>query len=220
MTGVPRRSSDLQDADALARRIRYEMGREIREARLIGGTSLRVAAARATMSHAQLGRIERGEVAGLSVEQLSRGCAAVGLRLLVRAVPGSGRPLDRGQLALIGRLRAELPVGVRVRTEVPLPIGGDRRAWDLVMDLNPTSLPVEAEARLRDLQSLQRRYAIKLRDGGFDRLVLIVGDTTHNRRLLAEYRAELREAFPLDTRDVMASLRLGRTPAASGIVVI
>lgn len=172
------------------------------------------------MSHAQLGRIERGVLEHVTVDQLSRSCAAVGLRLWVRAVPGAGPALDAAQLQLIRRLRDRLPEHVRVRTEVPLPGTGDPRAWDCVLGLNPTETPVEAETRLRDLQALDRRCALKQRDGNVDVLILLVSDTAHNRAVLAEHRDALRASFPLDTRQVMASLRAGRTPAASGIVVL
>jgi transcriptional regulator with XRE-family HTH domain len=217
---VPRPSAILQDADALTRRARFEIGREVRNARIEAGSSLRAAASRAGMSHAQLGRLERGEIHDLAVGQLSRACAAVGLRLLIRAVPGGGAALDAGQLALIGRLRALLPSSVGVSMEVPIPLPGDRRAWDAVLGLDPRAVPVEAEARLRDVQSLERRSALKLRDSDFDRLVLLISDTPHNRLMLNLHRPDLRSSFPLDTRAILASLRQGRTPEASGIVVI
>jgi hypothetical protein len=117
-------------------------------------------------------------------------------------------------------LRIELPQRVVVRTEVPLPLPGDSRAWDLVLGIEPDPVPVEAEARLRDLQALDRRCALKLRDSGFARLVLLVSDTANNRRALEAYREDLRTSFPLDTRQVMAALRAGRTPDASGIVIL
>jgi transcriptional regulator with XRE-family HTH domain len=184
----------LQEADALARRVRFEMARELRDERVDAGISLRTAAARAAMSHVHLARMERGEVRALTVRQLSRACAAVGLQLWVRAMPGTGTPLDAGQLALIGRLRAVLPPSVRVRTEVPIPIPGDRRAWDVVLGLDPDDTPLETEARLRDIQALERRCALKLRDSEFDRLILLVGDTLNNRRVLDSYREDLRAA--------------------------
>jgi transcriptional regulator with XRE-family HTH domain len=220
MRGVPRPSLILQDADALARRIRFDIGREVRDARLDGGISQRNASSRVGMSHSQFGRIERGQIEEVTVEQLSRACAAVGLRLSARAVPGSGVALDAGQLALIGRLRSQLPPWVRVRTEVPIPLPGDRRAWDVVLGLDPDDTAVEAEARLRDIQALDRRHGLKLRDSDINVLVLVVADTPHNRRMLELYREDLRASFPLDTRQVMAALRKGRTPEASGIVVL
>ena len=217
---MPRPSLVLQDADALTRRVRFEIGREIRNARMDAGASLRTAATRAEMSHAHLGRIERGVVPELTIEQLSRACSSVGLQLVVRAVPGTGAALDAGQLAVLGRLRRHLPTWVRVRTEVPMPLSGDRRAWDAVLGLEPTDLPVEAEARVRDLQALERRSALKLRDSDFVHMVLLVSDTLHNRRLLDLHREDLRQFFPLDSRAILAALRRGRTPPASGIVVL
>jgi len=196
------------------------MGREIRNARLDAGASLRTAARRVGLSHSQLSRIERGEVGDPTIGQLSRACAAVGLQLLVRAMPGSGAALDAGQLALIGRLRRILPTAVLVRTEVPIPLPGDRRAWDVVLGLDPRDTPLEAEARLRDIQTLDRRCALKLRDSGFDSMVLLISDTPHNRRMLELYREGIRTPFPLDTRTVLGYLRQGKTPPRSGIVVI
>lgn len=105
-------------------------------------------------------------------------------------------------------------------TEVPLPAAGDPRAWDCVLGLDPTETPVEAETRLRDLQALDRRCALKQRDGHADVVILLVSDTAHNRAVLAEHREDLRASFPLDTRQVMVALRAGRTPEANGIVVL
>ncbi len=217
---MARTSVAHQEADALARRIRFELGREIRNARLDGGASLRSAAARVAMSHSQFGRIERGQVRGHTIDQLSRACAAVGLALAVRGHPRAGMALDSAQLALLGRLRALLPATVRTRTEVPLPIPGDRRAWDSVLYLEPRPSPVEAETRIRDIQALDRRTALKLRDSEFDRVVLLVNDTAHNRAMLQAHREDLRATFPLDTRAVLRAIRAGQTPEASGIVVL
>lgn len=217
---MARQSTILQDANALERRIKFEIGRDVRGARLDGGVSMRRASARVGMSHTQLGRIERGHIENLTVGQLCRACAAVGLLLHVRAIPGTGTAVDAGQLALLGRLRSQLPASMLVRTEVPIPLPGDRRAWDAVIGLDPEETAVEAEARMRDLQALDRKCALKLRDSGMRRLVLLVSDTPHNRRMLELHREDLRASFPLDTRKVMASLRVGRTPEASGIVVL
>lgn len=178
------------------------------------------AGARVGISHAHFSRLERGRLRRVSVLQLSRACEAVGLRLYMRAVPGDDPALDSGQLALLNRLRAQLPPHVRVRTEVPLPIPGDRRAWDAVLGLDPVEMPVEAEARLHDLQALDRRCALKRRDGSATRMVLLVADTSHNRSILVQHREDLRVSFPLDTRQVLRALRLGRTPEASGIAIL
>jgi len=203
-----------------ARSIRFEIGAEIRASRTNGGLSLRTAGSAADMSHAQFGRIERGALNQLTVDQASRACAAVGLRLVVRAYP-DGEPIaDRAQLALLARFRARLPEGARWLTEVPIPIPGDRRAWDAVATVGGTRFAVEAETRLRDLQALERRIALKQRDGDIEIVVLVVNDTVTNRRALADQRETLRGRFPQDGRGILLALRAGRAPVASGIVVL
>lgn len=203
-----------------ARSIRHEIGAEIREARTNSGLSLRAAGAAADMSHAQFGRIERAALLHLTVDQASRACAAVGLRLVARAYPDGEPVADRAQLALLGRFRARLPEQARWLTEVPIPIQGDRRAWDAVATIAGSRFAVEAETRLRDIQALERRIALKQRDGGIDIVILVVNDTVANRRTLAAHREALRTRFPLDGRTVLAALRAGRPSGASGIVVL
>jgi hypothetical protein len=144
----------------------------------------------------------------------------VGIKPLIRAIADAGPALDSGQLALLGRLRAMLPPFVRVRTEVPLPIRGDRRAWDAVLQLVPDELPTEAEARLRDIQAVERRCGLKLRDSPYDRMLLLVADTANNRHMLATHRDALRDLLPLDSRTILRSIRAGRTPEASGIAIL
>jgi hypothetical protein len=79
---------------------------------------------------------------------------------------------------------------------------------------------VEAETPLRDVQALDRRLALKQRDGGIECLILLVADTRWNRELLGVHREDLRSRFPLDTRQVLLALRTGRAPGAGGIVVL
>jgi transcriptional regulator with XRE-family HTH domain len=214
------RITRLDAARTVARAIRNDLGREIRLARLAAGTSQREAGARVGISRSQWGRIESGELQQVNVDQLSRACSSVGLRLHARAVPDADPALDAGQLALLERFRRQLPPSIRMATEVPLPIPGDRRAWDGFLRLGPTAIGIEAEARVRDAQALDRRCALKRRDGGVDVVILLVADTPSNRNVLALHREALRANFPLDTRSVLAALRVARAPAASGIVVL
>ena len=86
---MPRTATVIQEAIADVIRLRFELGRELRTARLDAGMSLRTAAARAGVSHTQLRRIELGLVERLTFEQVGTACAAVGLRLHARAVPGT-----------------------------------------------------------------------------------------------------------------------------------
>jgi transcriptional regulator with XRE-family HTH domain len=217
---VPTRSTRLSEALDVANRLRIDLGRDIRAARRNGGISQRQAGAVVAMSHAQFGRIERGELEALTIEQLSRACSAVGLRLVSRAVPDADPIVDSGQLALLARFRKLLPTGLRLETEVPFPGHGDRRAWDGLFRLEDLLIGVEAETRIRDVQALDRRCSLKLRDGGADVLILVVADTAWNRRLLDEHRAALRSTFPLDGRQIRPLLRKARAPRENGIVML
>ena len=220
MPSMTSRQDRASDGRSFARSIRWTMGQELRGARLTCGLSQLAAGAAADMSHAQFGRIERAELRELTVDQLSRACAAVGLRLAVRAYPDGDPVRDAAQLALLARFQALLPSGTGWRTEVPLPITGDRRAWDAIATLASVTLGVEAETRLRDVQALDRRLALKMRDGGLERIVLVVSDTRSNRRALDIHRDALRSLLPLDGRDILRALRSGRLPEASGILLV
>ncbi|MBA2719707.1 MAG: hypothetical protein H0U52_10775 [Chloroflexi bacterium] len=215
-------SRDDRAATALwnARQIRVVVGTEVRDGRLNSGLSQQSAGASVGMSHAQFGRIERAELDQPTIRQLSLACAAVGLKLVVRAYPDGEAARDAPQLALLNRFRGELPAAAPWSTEVPLPIVGDRRAWDAVTTLASQDIAIEAESRLRDIQALKRRVALKQRDGKIDRVILLVNDTAANRRILRAVREELRDQFPLDSRDVLRAVRQGLAPAASGLVIL
>lgn len=203
-----------------ARRIRVLIGEEIREARLQGGLTQAGAGGAADMSHAQFGRIERGVLDELNIDQLSRACSAVGLRLVVKAYPDGDPVRDEAQRRLLERFRVRLPDGTVWRTEVPLPLPGDRRAWDGVAAKDRRVAACEAETALRDVQALERRIALKQRDGGIETVILVVSDTRANRRALAAHREALRERFPLDGREILAAFSAGRLPNRSGILML
>lgn len=196
------------------------MGDEVRSARRLAGLSQSAAGRAAGMSHAQFGRIERGAIRRLSVDQLSRACLVVGLRLAVRGYPDGDPVMDSGQRALLARFRRILPSATPWRTEVPLPIPGDRRAWDAVATLGGIDIAVEAETRLGDIQALERRLALKQRDGGIDIVVLLVADTRTNRRVLAAHREALRPRLPASASEIAAALASGAPPAASGVLTL
>jgi len=217
---MPSRSSRLDDALHISATIRAEIGREVRTARQGGSISQRTAGALVGISHAQLGRIERAELRNLTLEQAARACSAVGLRLSARAVPWADHALDAGQLGVIRRFEQLLPPGTTLDREVPFPIAGDRRAWDGLFRLEHRRIAVEAETRIRDVQALDRRCSLKLRDGHADVLILVVADTTWNRGVLGDHREALRATFPLDGRQIRPLLRAGRAPEANGIVVV
>jgi hypothetical protein len=217
---MPTRHDPASEGRRLATRIARQIGQDLRNARLASGLSQGAAGAAGGMSHTQLGRMERGQIPGLTIEQVCRAGLAVGLRLGARLYPDGDAVRDTGQLRLLERFRLRLPAGATWRTEVPMPIGGDRRAWDAVVGLGGRRAGCEAETRLDDVQSIERRLSLKLRDGAVDVLILVVADTAHNRAVLRANREELRPMFPLEGRHVFAALAAGRLPTSNAIVVL
>jgi transcriptional regulator with XRE-family HTH domain len=217
---MPTRRNPGEEGRRLAARIQRHVGEDLRAARLAAGLSQEAVGAAVGMSHAQVGRIERGVNRDLTIDQVARAGMAVGLRLGARLYPDGDPVRDRAQLALLERFRARLPPTAIWTTEVPLPIPGDRRAWDACIALEGRRAGCEAETRLTDVQALDRRLALKVRDGEVDLLILLVSDTPANRQTLALHRENLRSFLPLDGRDVLRALGAGRLPEASGLLVI
>ena len=195
-------------------RVRADIARSRRRAGLSQATVGRACG----LSRSAVARTENGTRRATLAELACLG-AAVGLDVRLRAFPAGDPIRDAGQLRLLERLRRELHPRLRWSTEVPLPIPGDMRAWDAVIKGDRWVLGVEAETVVDDIQALERRLSLKVRDGQIDCVILLVADTPRNRRaLLAAH-----EAFadlPLRTRSLLGPLRNGRYPGASGIVVI
>jgi transcriptional regulator with XRE-family HTH domain len=203
-----------------ARAARSTLGRELREARVDRDLSLDVVSEAVGISRPQLSRIERGMAPAVSLDQLARVAAAVGLDLACRLHPG-GEPIrDAAHAALIGRFRSELHRSLRLRTEVPLPRDGDRRAWDALVVGPGWALPVEAETRPRDLQALQRRIGLKLRDAGLEHVLLLLLDSAHGRRLVRLHGDTLRAEFPVPGARALELLRAGVPTGGSAIVLL
>ena len=124
--------------------------------------------------------------AEFSLVQATAAAAVVGLQLSVRAYPDGDPIRDAGQSALLDRFRARLPPTAGWATEVPMPIPGDRRAWDARVVIDGRRAGCEAEMQLLDLQALERRpRPSQLRDRDVDILLLVVADTVRNRHVLA-----------------------------------
>ena len=148
------------------------------------------------ISHAHVSRIERGLSKRVPYETLVLIGAVLGLDIPLRAFPAGEPVRDGAQLALLARLRVLLPHTLRWRTEVPLNIPGDRRAWDAVIEGRGWRVPVQAETRLRDVQALARRIGLKQRDDEIDFVLLLVADTRHNRHVLRMAGPDLAAMFP------------------------
>lgn len=209
--------------DRGTRHARYAIvtsGREIRQARLAGGLSQRAVGHAVGLSYSQVGRIERAVHPTVSVAQLARIASVVGLDLSVRFYPGPTRLRDSAHLALIARFRAKLSPDLTVRTEVPLPLAGDQRAWDAVIEGAGEPIAVEAETRLSDVQALERRIALKRRDSGLRRVILVVAATRSNSRIVREAAASLELAFPVPGRLTLRALAAGRDPGGSSVILV
>lgn len=197
-----------------------ESGREIREARLNHDLSMATCASVIGASEATWSRLERGLSPGLSVARLTRAAAVVGLDISVRAYPGGSPLRDRAHIALLERFRGRLGRRIRWRTEVPLGRSGDLRAWDGRADSASARTGVEAETRARDSQALQRRLALKRRDGGIDHVVLLLADTRHNRSFLRGVGSGFLADFPVSGDVAMQRLGAGLDPGGSSIVLL
>jgi transcriptional regulator with XRE-family HTH domain len=196
------------------------MGRELRTARLGIDLSQASAARAIGRTRSTWSRMELGEVPQLSLVELGRAMAVVGMDLHVRAYPG-GQPLrDSGHVCLLERLRVRLGPGAWWRTEVPLPQPGDQRAWDALVTVARVRVGVEAETRARDAQALQRRLALKQRDGNVDRLVLLLSDTRHNRLFLRSAGDGFLASFPVPGALALQRLEAGADPGGNAIILL
>ena len=104
--------------------------------------------------------------------------------------------------------------------EVPLPVPGDRRSWDLLLRLDDQLIGVEAETRIRDIQANVRRIRGRERDGGVDEIVIVLSDTRRNGDLVAELRLALGSRFNTSPRTLLSALRSGRRLPGSGLVLV
>ncbi len=209
------RDKGQRQSDKLVR----AFGVELRDARLAAGLSQDHVAHVAGLTQSRVSRTERAERLPARVDELAAHCAALGLRLSLKAYPDGSPVHDVAQRGLLERFRGRLDPQFRWRTEVLVGGAGDLRAWDMQLD-GPGSIGIDAETRLHDIQALQRRFEAKWRDSGVDRIVLLVASSRHNRRVLAEHRDALLSTFPADTPEIMAALRRGRLPGSNGIVIL
>ncbi|HXI81713.1 MAG TPA: helix-turn-helix domain-containing protein [Verrucomicrobiae bacterium] len=210
--GPVRRAIRIAAADET--RLRADLVR----ARQGSGLSRETVGRASGLSRTIIERIEAGS-RPTTIHELAVFGAVVGLEVRLRAYPAGDPIRDAGQARLLARLRPRLHPSLGWATEVPLPVVGDLRAWDAVIRGPGWRIGVEAETVLDDLQALERRLALKRRDGDVDHVVLLVADTRRNRRALAGAPAAVAD-LPMRTRDILAPLRDGRDPGASGIVIL
>ena len=203
----------------MGRTERRRVGDQLRIARAAAGLSQRKLGAKVGLSHSAIGRMERGLVQRITIDRLALVAAVLGIDLRIGLFP-TGTPVrDAAHLVLISRLRSRVPTSLRWRAEVPVPMAGDLRSADVVIDGESVDAMVEAETRLDDLQAMERRVYLKQRDLGIRRVILLVADTRHNRAVL-EAHPELLDRFPISTRACLSALREGRDPGGNAIVLL
>jgi transcriptional regulator with XRE-family HTH domain len=220
---VPDRERAADRGSRFARHDLVTVGSDLRTARISSGKTLRDVGRAVGMSYSNVGRIERAALPSVTVTQLARIGAVVGLDVRVRTYPGPTPLRDAGQIALFDRLRARLGPGLTLRTEVPLQLEGDLRAWDAVIaGFEPATEPLhaEGETRLYDAQAQLRRIALKARDAEVDMVLLVVADTPRNRAAVRAAGVMITEGFPIPPRSALASLAAGRHPGGSALVFV
>lgn len=172
------------------------------------------------ISPAQYSRIERGLTEGISIEQAAMLLAAVGLELSVRAFP-AGQPIrDAAHARLLARFRTRLHRSLRWQTEVPFPDPGDLRAWDIVVSGSGWRHGYEAETRPNDRQALERRLALKSRDGAVDAVSLLLLDSRHNRDFVRANTEVLFERFPVPGPRALELLGAGVNPGRGSVILL
>ena len=193
---------------------------DFHEARLGRGLSQQDVARAVGLSDSQLSRIERYEHRSVSLVALAELLAVVGLELSSRAYPRGGGLRDAAQIRVLEDFRRLVAASFAWRTEVPMPIGGDLRAWDASLTGAGVTIGVDVETRLRDAQAVDRRVMLKLRDSGCDRALIVVPGTRANRLVLGQFGAALVANFPVSSAAALECLAAGRDPGGNAIVVL
>jgi len=171
------------------------------------------------VSPARIERAERGDPGTLTIDLAARVAPVVGLVLASSLHPDGDPVRDRAHLALLERFRSRLHPTLVWRTEVPMPISGDLRGADGVVEAPFGTILVEAETRVIDIQAVERKSALKQRDIGADRLILLLADTPANRRVIALH-PELRARFPVAARNCLAALGRGEDPGGDCLLIL
>jgi transcriptional regulator with XRE-family HTH domain len=219
LCGVSTRESRRQRGRRRGKALTARALQELRAARVTAGVALSEMAGELGCSPSLLWRIEAEQVS-LTIQRLAEMASILGMELSIGLHPIDDPIRDRGHQALIGRFRALLGAQWRVTAETPLPGIGDRRSWDLLLRVAAQRVGIEAETRIRDMQSLVRRIRQRERDGGVDAIVLVLSDSAMNRRLVGELREVLGPAYATSPRLLLGALRAGAPLPGSGVVLV
>lgn len=196
---------------------------ELIDRRAFLGVSQRTLARELGWSQAHAWRYEANQVA-VTLVGLSEMASVLGLELSI-GVHELGDPIrDKGQQSLGKRFGVLLSPLWRVTHETLLPLPGDRRSWDKLLRLSGATprhlVGVDLETRIRDIQALVRRTRERERDGAVDQILLVLSDSSTNRRLVTELREALGPAYATSPRMLLNALRQGLALVGSGVVLV
>jgi hypothetical protein len=187
---------------------------------MAAGLPMRIVARAIGRSTSWVSRVERGLVASVTFDELVVLGAAAGLKLWATTYPAERAIRDAPQLRLLRRFRERVGEAWSWSYEVVLPQTRDQRAADCVLRRGSVTVMVEAFTRMADGQRQLRDVAIKARDLGATRVVIVLQASAANRRAMLEAADVIASDYPLGTRAVLAALSEGRDPGANGIVVL
>jgi transcriptional regulator with XRE-family HTH domain len=206
----------------VGRRQLLDAGEALRDQRISLGMSQLQLAEACGMSRSRYTRIEAGSIESFSIAELARLASVLGLDSVVRLYPGGAPVRDGAQARRLAGLLAHVKRPLRYGVEVVLPQAAsvpERRAWDAMLYGHGERTAIELEMRMRDVQAMRRRHELKRRDEPTEHFLLLIADTRHNRRVLAEF-AELFADLPrLRPSVVHAALEAGQHPA-TGLLLI
>jgi transcriptional regulator with XRE-family HTH domain len=209
------------------------LGRSIKALRHRLGWRQSDLALKCGLSQSAVSRLERGQLAGATIDAVDRVVAGLGAELDVR-IRWRGEELDRlldaVHAAMVDRLIEILtPLGWQCAPEVTFMVAGERGSVDLMAWHEPSRrlLIVETKSVVPDMQQMLSAFDRKARLGstiaarrgwpvsGVARAIVLAG-TTANRRRVEAFSATLRSALPDDGRTMKLWLAdpAGRCPAA------
>lgn len=209
-------------------------GRSVRALRVRRRWRQEDLAAKADVARSVVGRIERGERAGLTLDALVSVAEALGAAMDIR-LRWEGEDLDRlldeGHARLVDRIVAWLrTAGWDILVEVTFSRYGERGSIDVLawhpgrrrlVVIEVKSVTPDMQAMLGGLDRKARLGPAIARERGWNAEVasrlLVVWATRTNRRRLEAHAGSVRAALPAGTREVLRWLRDPVTPSIAGV---
>jgi transcriptional regulator with XRE-family HTH domain len=172
------------------------------------------------VSDSRISAIECDDYEDIPFIVISEYLAVVGLELSARAYPAGDGLRDEGQAKLLLSFLDLVHDSFTRRTEVPLPLPGDLRAWDASLAKARLRIGVEVETRIRDFQAVDRRVMLKLRDSGWEQAVLLVRASRSNRAAIREFAELVAVNYPIRGAQAVSALREGRDPGGNCLILM